>query len=205
MLLGFLTVVIMAIVAYAFWREGPLTAFAMCANVVVAGLLAFNFWEPIADLLDPAFGGSFLEGTEDALALMLIFLPALMLLRWATNSLARTHMEYPPVLYRGGAVLFGLLTGYLLSGFLLCVIQTLPVNQSFLLFEPYDPGKSPALRKVLPPDLVWLAMIHRLSGERSLGWDERFDKHGSFELRYSRYRRWDDAGNTLKWRGEVEP
>ena len=56
MLLGFLTVIIMAIVAYAFWREGPLTAFASCVNVLLAGLLAFNFWEPIADAFDSSFG-----------------------------------------------------------------------------------------------------------------------------------------------------
>src|SRR5579885_3154258 len=107
MLLGALNVVIMAAIAYAFWREGPLTAFAMCANVLVAGLLAFNFWEPLANLLEPFLAGSFMEDTEDALALMAIFLPALMLLRWATNSMAATHMEYPPILYRGGAVVFG--------------------------------------------------------------------------------------------------
>src|SRR5262249_59105194 len=98
MVLSLFTVVIMGVVAYAFWREGPLTAFAMCANVLVAGLLAFNFFEPLADLLEPAFVGSFAEGVEDAVAMMLIFLPVLVFLRWATNSLASTHMEYPPIL-----------------------------------------------------------------------------------------------------------
>ena len=57
-------VLIMAVIAYAFWREGPLTAFAMCANVLVAGLLAFNFWEPVAEALDSGFSGSFLDGRD---------------------------------------------------------------------------------------------------------------------------------------------
>jgi hypothetical protein len=205
MLFGAFTVLIMLIVAYALWREGPLTAFALCVNVIVAGLLAFNFWEPIADLLDPAFGDSFMEGAEDGLAMMLIFLPALMLLRWATNSLASTHIEYPPILYRGGAVVFGLVAGYLVAGFLMCVIQTLPLPRSFWTFEAFEPGKAGPLRAVLPPDVVWLAMMNRGSGAGLAGGDERFDRRGSFELRYSRYRRWDDSGNPLKWRGEVEP
>src|SRR5215472_11712192 len=106
MVLGLFTVVIMGVVAYAFWREGPLTAFAMCVNVVLAGALAFNYFEPIADLLESSFEDTF----------------------------ANTHMEYPPVLYRGGAVVFGLVTGYLLSGFLVCVLQTLPLQQNFLSF-----------------------------------------------------------------------
>jgi hypothetical protein len=210
MVLGLLTLLVMAVVTYAFWREGPLTAFAMCINVLLAGVLAFNFWEPIADLLDPAFNGSVLKGTEDALVLMLVFLPALMFLRWLTNSLAPTHMEFPPILYRGGPVLCGLVTGYLLSGFLVCVIQTLPLQTDFLGFERYKPGDSPTLRKVLPPDVVWLAMMHRLSGAALSGGDDRFDSHSNFELRYSRYRRFtldEKTGEekTLPYRGELEP
>ena len=208
MVLGLFTVLIMGIVAYALWREGPLTAFAMCVNVIVAGLLAFNFWEPIADQLESVFEGSFAEGTEDGLALMLIFLPVLALLRWVTNSIASTHMEYPPILYRAGAVVFGLLTGYLLSGFLVCVLQTLPLQQNFLTFEVAEPGKSHPLRRLMPPDLVWLAMMHRVSDDKRLGAglsEKPFDENCNFELRYLRYRRFDESGNPLQWRGELQP
>jgi uncharacterized membrane protein required for colicin V production len=204
MVLGLFTVIIMGVVAYAFWREGPLTAFAMCVNVVLAGLLAFNFFEPIADLLDSSFEDTFADGTQDALAMMLIFLPVLALLRFITNSIANTHMEYPPILYRGGAVVFGLVTGYLVSGFLVCVLQTLPLQQNFLSFEVDEPGKSHPLRKVLPPDVVWLAMMHRVSDDRRLGWEGQFDPNCNFELRYLRYRRFDESGTPLKWRGELQ-
>jgi hypothetical protein len=201
----------MAGVTYAFWRDGPLTAFAMCVNILMAGVLAFNFYEPIADLLEPAFSGtSPTKGIEDGIAMMLVFLPSLMLLRWLTNSLARTHMEYPPVLYRGGAVLCGLVAGYLLSGFLLCVIQTLPLQRDFMGFEAYRPGESPVLRKFMPPDLVWLAMMHRLSGAGLSGGDEQFDSRCNFELRYARYRRtvFDEKTSedkALPYHGEMEP
>jgi hypothetical protein len=196
----------MGILAYAFWREGPLTAFAACVNVLLAGVLALNFWEPIADALDPAFADTFAEGIEDGLAMMLIFLPLLMLMRWITNSLASTHMEYPPALYRGGAVVGGLLAGYLVAGFLACVIQTLPLQRDFLGFEPYKPGISHPARKILPADLVWLSMMHRLSGAGLSGGDERFDKHANFELRYERFRRTDDkTGKPEPWHGEMDP
>jgi hypothetical protein len=219
MVLGFFTVIIMGICAYAFWREGPLTAFACCVNVLVSGMLAFNFFEPIADLIEPLFKDSFLEGIEDALAMMLVFLPALALFRWLTNSLASTHMEYPPVLYRGGALLFGLVAGYLLSGFLACMMQTLPLQRDFLGFEPYEAGvsKSP-VRKFLPPDVVWLAMMYRMSGTNfagigDVGAETRFDRGANFELRYARYRRWhdkpetlpDQVGKPLIWHGELDP
>ena len=206
MLLGFLTVVLMAVVAYAYWREGPLTAFAMCCNTAVAGVVAFNFWEPIADAIEPSLEGNFLKGTEDALALMALFAATLMLLRWLTNNLASTHVDYPSLLYRGGALLFGATTGYLAAGFLVCVLQTLPWHQGFLSFATHDPARATPARRLLPPDVVWLAAMHRLSGAGlSAGEGRRFDKNGNFELRYARYRRHDDKGNTLPLRNDLEP
>ncbi len=204
MVLGLLTILIMLVIAYAFWREGPLTAFAMFCNTLIAGIIAFNFWEPIADLIDPAFQDSVFEGTEDALALMIPFLLILMGLRLATNSLASTHMEYPALLYRGGAVFFGLLTGYFLSAILVCALQTLPIQQNFLSFDRYKPGETPAARKFLPPDLVWLSMMNRLSGKSLSGGDEAFDATGSFELRYARHHRVDESGKSTPYHGEFE-
>lgn len=215
MLIGFFTILFMGVVAYAYWREGPLTAFAMCCNTFVAGLIAFNFWEPIADALEPPFAGNFLKGTEDALALMALFIGVLALLRWVTNTLASTYMEYPTLLNRGGALLFGLLTGYLAAGFLVCVLQTLPWPRNFLTFETYEPGKTAGLRRYLPPDMVWLAMMHRLSGTGSLATKSEasgklldpntFDRHGNFEMRYHRYRRTDEKGDSLPPRNDLEP
>ena len=72
-------------------------------------------------------------------------------------------------------MVFGLLTGYLLAGFLLCMIQTLPVQPNFLGFEPYVPGdvagkeKSSVWRKFCRPDVVWLSMMHRQSDGNRLG------------------------------------
>src|SRR5262245_21888968 len=135
MLLGIFTVAIMAVVAYAHIREGLFTTFAMLVNVLLAGLVAFNFWEPIATGLEPAFAGTFLRGYEDSLCLVVLFCGTLALLRWLTNSLAPSEVEYYPVLLRGGSVAFGALTGYLASGFLICVLQTLPWHENFLYFD----------------------------------------------------------------------
>ncbi len=44
MLLAFFTFVIMLAGAYAFWRQGVLPAFAMVVNILLAGLVAFNFF-----------------------------------------------------------------------------------------------------------------------------------------------------------------
>jgi uncharacterized membrane protein required for colicin V production len=191
MLLGFLTVILMLVVAYAFWRQGVLPAFVMAVNVLLAGLIAFNFFEPIAAELDPMLAGSFVHKYEDSLCLIFLFCLTLVFLRWATNGLMHSVLEYHPILQQGGAVLFGLLAGYLVAGFLLCVAQTLPMDANFLQFEAKIDTRSAGakIRHVLPADRVWLALMHRASLQ-SLGWDDTlFDPDGSFELRYRHERR----------------
>ncbi|HJT76934.1 MAG TPA: hypothetical protein VJ739_06995 [Gemmataceae bacterium] len=220
-MLAFATVVIMGVVVYVFWREGPLTAVTMFVNLLLAGLVAFNFFEPLADLLDPIFAGSVVAGYEDGLCLVGLFALTFGLLRLATNSMATTELEYPGWLLRGGSVLFGLLTGYLAAGFLVCVLQTLPWQENFLGFNPrYDPDQPLAgARQYLPPDRVWLALM-RYAGaygfcnhEEYNASDEdpppqrylTFDRHGSFELRYARYRRYaEDADGPKKYLGEFD-
>ncbi len=193
--LGFFTVLIMLGVAYAFWRQGVLAAFVMAVNVFLAGLVAFNFFEPIAAELDPMLEGSFLQPYVDSLCLIVLFCLPLSFLRWATNALMHSTLEYHRVVQQGGAILFGLLTGYLVAGFLLCVMQTMPLSEHFMQFDARIDSSSAGakVRRVMPPDRMWLALMHRAS-ETSLAWDADapFDPDGSFELRYSRERRTPD-------------
>jgi hypothetical protein len=196
-MLAFLTVVLMAGVACAFWRQGLLAAVAMCVNVFLAGLVAFNFWEPLADLLEPRLAGTVLAGYEDGLCLVGLFCLTLGLLRLATYVLVPRPPAYPPALQRGGAVAFGLATGYLVAGFLLCVLQTLPWEEHFLFFDdPADPGT--AVRQVLPPDRAWLALMCRAGGDPAPRWLE------TFESRYARYRRHPPGGEPQPYRGELD-
>jgi hypothetical protein len=177
-------------VAYAYFREGLMTAVTMMINVLLAGLITFNFYEPLAAEMESALAGSFLAGFEDALCLFGLFTLSLGALRAITHNLASSELALPPAVQQGGAALFGLLTGYLVVGFLMCLLQTLPLNDKFLGFESQvDPG-GPGLRRVLPPDRVWLALMHRAgAGPFAQGAPSPFDPEGTFELRYARLRR----------------
>jgi hypothetical protein len=220
MLAGLLTILMMLAVTYAFWREGLLTACTMFINVFLAGLIAFNFFEPLADQLDPIFADMFLHGWEDALSLMFLFSFSLGILRLLTNTIAVTEPEYPPVILRVGGVLFGLATGYLASGVILCIFQTLPWHENFMGFDPdYDPSSSSrAMRSILPSDRVWLALMQRAGAyafanstdedvkDPQSAYDRyvTFDKYSTFELRYARYRRFNDHREALPYLGEFD-
>jgi hypothetical protein len=95
------------------------------------------------------------------------------------------------------------------------VLQTLPWHERFLEFQWQVSAESP-VRRFLPPDRVWLAMM-RHAGDAPLanqtdkdpdrpdGEDYiTFDKYGTFELRYQRYRRYGDHRDALPYQGELD-
>jgi hypothetical protein len=195
------TLLIMALVGFFYSQEGLFTAFLMFVNVLIAGLLTFNFWEPLAGVLAPLFARNFLRGCEDMLAITLLFGITFALLRILTEKLNDTPIAFPAGVQQLGGLFFGLLTGYLVTGLLVVALQTLPWGQHFLGFEPPAANES-AVRSYLPPDRVWLALMHR-AGTHSFNRVEfsdaesddpadvylTFDRNGSFEIRYFRLRR----------------
>lgn len=222
MLLGILSVLIVLAVAYAYLREGIFTACMMFINVVLAGLVAMNFFEPLADLLDGQVADSFLHGYEDAICLVALFGATLGMLRTMTNAVARSEILFPQWVRRGGGALFGAATGYLVAGFLLCVLQTLPWHEEFMNFRPPDVREPrTGIGRIMPPDRVWLAMMHR-AGAYAFANNEdddpldrdpeagpaskyvTFDKYGTFEIRYARYRRYGDTREAKEYFGELD-
>jgi len=219
MLLVVLTIGVMLAVAYAYSVEGLFTAALMCINVFVSGLVAFNFWEPLAASLEGGLSETFLAGYEDMIALTGLFGLSLGFLRTASNAIVNRQISFLPGVQQAGGALFGLLTGYLFSGFFLCALQTLPWHENFMGFDPaYQPASAAALRQFLPPDRVWLALMYRAGAfplnrgdddprfvDPSSYYDRyfTFDKYGTFEARYARYRRYGDSRDPLIYSGEM--
>src|SRR5262249_22218117 len=108
------------------------------------------------------------------------------LLRLATNFMVKTEIALHPIAHRVGGAVVGLFAGYLLSGFLVCVFQTLPWEEG--AFESRVESVQ-AIRHYLPPDRVWLGTMRRASSFSFSASDKTFDPDGSFTARYARYRR----------------
>ena len=209
------TLLIMLAGAYAQYRNGLFTSVAMLIMVFISGLVAFGFWEPIADFLDRVFQNNALAGCEDMIALTLLFSVTLFALRMATNYIAPDLIDEHGALQHFGGAAVGLVTGYFVAGFLICAVQTLPLDERFLGFEPRQPGE-PDYRSIYPSDRVWLTMM-RHAGAVPFSWKEEdpeattsleryatFDRNGTFELRYLRYRRGFQGGGPLPYFGEFD-
>ncbi|MBM3994061.1 MAG: CvpA family protein [Planctomycetes bacterium] len=215
MLLAF-TVIIMIGCGVAQYRNGLFTSIAILMSVVFAGLIAFNFFEPIADWLDPMFQGSTLAGCEDMLCLATLFCVSLAVLRVITNTFAEELIEQHGWLQLVGGSVVGVVIGYLVSGFLICGMQTLPLDERFLDFQPRVTGE-PVWRAILPGDRVWLAMMRHAgagplsgkedpdaAGQPAVERFPTFDRDATFELRYLRYRRHSESRGPMPYFGEFD-
>jgi uncharacterized membrane protein required for colicin V production len=187
------TLAVMLIVAYYYWREGLFNAVCSGVCVFLAGLIAFNFWEPLAGWIEVWLDRGPLQGYEDFICLLLLFAISLAMLRSFTNSINYREIDYLPMVNQVGGGAVGLITGYLLAGFLICAMETLPWSQSFLNFEPYQEQEQ-RTRSLMPPDRLWLALMHR-AGDACLSRGEgytTFDPNGTFESNYYYNRRYSE-------------
>ena len=177
--------------------EGAFRAWTLLVNVFVAGLVAFDWFEVFARAVGES--SPVLDPYADALVLTVLFCLILVLLRCLTVSLAPSEPVLPRVVRSGVGAACGAVTGYLVSGLLLCIVQTLPLPQRFL---GYDPSRGMGLGS---PERVWLSAMHRASGvvfDWPRGQTRWFDADGSFIPRYTRYRRLPESGLPERNRGE---
>ena len=206
------TLVIMFAAVYANYRNGLFTSVAMLMMVLLSGLFAFGFWEPIADVLDLAFQQNLrvISGGEDFLVLAILFCLSLFLLRLGYSYLAPDMIDEHGALQHFGGGAIGLIVGYFVAGFLICAMQTLPLDERFLDFEPRVESE-PGYRAFYPPDRVWLALMRHASAmpfswkeDKNEGGPEMFDRDATFELRYLRYRRSTESRPPMQYHGEFD-
>src|SRR3954467_3778308 len=95
------------LMTYVVSSEGLWGAALMFFNVVFGGLIAFNFYEPLARLIDST---GIPWGFSDTLSLLGLFCVSVMLLRMATETLAPAMVRFPMPIYHAGRLFFALAT-----------------------------------------------------------------------------------------------
>lgn len=145
---------------YALASEGLWGAALMFFNVLFAGLIAFNFYEPLAGLL--ATNAKFMADYADMVCLLGLFLVALLLLRLTTESLAPTMVRFPTPLFHIGRWAFGLAASTVAMAIFLLAFHCAPVHKKmFYGAYPYD---------MKPPfgmgiDWQWLGFFQYSTGQ----------------------------------------
>ena len=114
-------------VGVAMYGQGMWGAAIMFINILFGGLVAFNFYEPIATLLVENvwdFGGY-----VDCFCLGGIFTLTVLILRLLTDYLSPQMVKLHPLLDFVGRLGFGLATGALTVGILMTFFESAPVDK----------------------------------------------------------------------------
>ncbi len=178
-----LLVLFIAVVA-SLYTEGMWGNAISLINMVTAGLLATNFYEPTAKFLEGTLG-LFKSYTfvMDFLSLWLVFSLSFLLLRTLTDKVSRVKVRFVDMADKIGSVVFACLVGWVFLGFTLFTLHTAPLSKSFM-FGGFSADKPMVFG--LAPDRSWISFARSASKfAYSRSTPVKFDPHGKFQTKYA--------------------
>lgn len=189
--LTLLFLLIIAGVVAANLNEGLWGSAISFLNVVIAGLVAMNFFEPAAAYLAEQM--SFFYYAADFICLWGIFGVTLLILSLATGFASNIKVKFFMPVEKAGSIIFSLLTGWVLVCFLAASLHTAPLARNFF-FEAFNPEQKMFFG--LAPDRQWFAFTHAVSagalsplnaGEDPVA--SSFDPRAEFMIKYASRRK----------------
>ena len=128
-----LLLIILAVVTYMVAGEGAWGAAVTCISVILAGLLAMNFFEPICNSL---LGSDYYwQARLDLVVLVGLFAAAVAGLRTGADYLSPVYIGVHRMVHEGARWGCGLLTGYVTMAFLLTALHTAALDREFIGFK----------------------------------------------------------------------
>jgi uncharacterized membrane protein required for colicin V production len=111
---------------YALTSEGLWGSALMFFNVLFSAMVAFNFYEPLATLLDRT---GIPWGFSDTLCLMGLFCVTVVAFRLVTESIAPVMVRFPVPIYHFGRLLFGTAGALVTMAVAILAFHTAPINK----------------------------------------------------------------------------
>jgi hypothetical protein len=145
------------LMTYVVSSEGLWGAALMFFNVLFGGLIAFNFYEPLARLIESTGIG---WGFSDTLSLLSIFCLSVLLLRMTTETLAPAMVRFPAPIYHAGRFFFALATTLVTMAIIIVSFHTAPVHKK--VFGAIDYKYKPPFGLGL--DHQWLGFFQYTTG-----------------------------------------
>ena len=167
-----------------FGREGLWSNAIRLLNVIVAGLLATNYFEPAADFLQdllPSFAYFW-----DFLCLWLLFAAIMAVLRLLTDRASRFRVRFPTIVDRIGGWCMAAGIGWVMVCFSFMTLHTAPLPKNFL-YGAFQPEERMVLG--LAPDRMWLGFARYESWGPFCRWaspqEAQFNSQFDFQSKYA--------------------
>jgi hypothetical protein len=142
---------------YALTSEGLWGSALMFFNVLFGAMIAFNFYEPLAALLDRT---GINWGFSDTLCMMGLFCISVLLLRMTTETIAPAMVKFPTPIYHVGRLIFGLGGAVITMAVIILAFHAAPVHKKIFTAIQYD-SKPPFKLGI---DHQWLGFFQHATG-----------------------------------------
>jgi hypothetical protein len=179
-MLSLVLLLIFVIVAAALWFQGLWSNAVTLVNMLLAMMIAFNYYEPVASLLVQA--ESSYRYLYDFLALWGLFALSFGLLRLVTDVLSRTRVAFELWVEIAGRTVLSLWIAWLFIGFTAASLHTAPLGPHPMGFQ-----QTPMSGNFfgMAPGRHWLAFMQsRSRGALKRGEAFEFDPDSRFILKY---------------------
>jgi hypothetical protein len=150
-----ITIVGMLFIALATWFLGLWNNVLTFVNLVLASIIATNWFEPLAEQLDG--GTSTYTYLLDFICIWLLFFGAFTVLRSATDTLSRTRVEFNPWLDMGLRTVFSMASAWVFACFLQFSMHLAPLPPDQFQANPSS------INFVGRPDRLWMGFMQSRS------------------------------------------
>jgi hypothetical protein len=198
MLLLFLGIVMLICVAMC-WNEGLWGNAITLINVVLAAMIATNYFEPLASLIDSQMPSY--TYLWDFLSIWLLFAFVYAVLRAVSDNISKVKVRFKMPVEQAGRIILALAIGYVMMAFTAMTLHTAPLAQTAFRGSFGQVQKGVLVEKASPnyglfgtsPDRQWLGFMNYASGESGplsrwalFGWQKRpFDPKAYFIFKYA--------------------
>lgn len=156
-MIDILLLAILGIVTYSVAGEGAWGAATTCFSVILSGLLAMNFFEPLCNTLMGS--NSYWQARLDVIVLVGLFAGLVSAMRFGADYLSPTYIGVHRMVFEVGRWGCAALAGYVTMAFLLTALHTAPLPREFAGFKPERAN----LFDTVAPDRHWLGFTQWVS------------------------------------------
>lgn len=187
MLLGVFFILVFVAVFASVMLGGLWSNTITLINFMLAGLIATNYFEPVADYLDknaPSFTYAW-----DFVAIWLVFGLTMVVLRAATDYLSKIKVRFFLPVEKAGGIVMAIWVSWLAVCFTAATMHTAPLARHFLGGD-FQLTPDAKMFFGLAPDRMWLAWMYKESSTTlsRFGGARPFDAKGDYIVKYSNRR-----------------
>lgn len=157
-------------------------------NIIISGLVAFTFYQPLAIYVDEMLDGEYTY-LLDFVMIWALFVVTMVVTRAITGFASATRMRFKHPIDPIGGPLLGLIGAWVLAGIVLASLHTSPMPKTAfggsLIYSDSDVASKSGL---MNPDLAWLRFVESMAKPDAFGINGRSFSAAAFVKIYADHR-----------------